>query len=167
MKATCALKELLSQEEVYDLVTVRHIPFIVTRATFPIIVRVMHAGVSLPWQPGLWTDEGLHLTPLEATLQLRPSFDHVNEADKRKAEKPKGNTGTNLPYLAITRLCRPPYRAFARLYVPYLRGASLCVPYRGCCSMPVHAFAHHTVAVHAFGYHTLAVQAFDDHTLAV
>ena len=31
-----------------------------------------------------------HLTPLKAILQLRPGFNHINEADLRKMEKTKG-----------------------------------------------------------------------------
>lgn len=32
-----------------------------------------------------------HLTPLKAILQMRPGFGHIDEADKRKAEKAKAN----------------------------------------------------------------------------
>eukprot|EP00039_Didymoeca_costata_P010944 m.149504 g.149504 ORF g.149504 m.149504 type:complete len:632 (-) comp15014_c0_seq2:2304-4199(-) len=53
------------------------------------VLRSTKVPMRTHYVTGIWKDDGLHLTPLKAILQLRPSFDHLNDIDKKKQDKGK------------------------------------------------------------------------------
>jgi DNA-directed RNA polymerase-3 subunit RPC5 len=54
------------------------------------VLRSSKVPMRTHYLAGIFREDGLHLTPLKAILQLRPTFDHINEAENRKIEKSKG-----------------------------------------------------------------------------
>lgn len=71
------------------------------------ILRSSKVPMRTHYVAGMFCEDGLHLTPLKAILQLRPTFDHINEAENRKIEKAKGTKAQEDEFKTVqTRLAR-------------------------------------------------------------
>ena len=71
------------------------------------VLRSSKVPMRTHYVAGMFCEDGLHLTPLKAILQLRPTFDHINEAENRKIEKAKGGKAHEEEFNTVkTRLAR-------------------------------------------------------------